>query len=60
MKSLRNFFLIQLGMLKSEEKQFNPTFNVKACRAALSNAIKHNALPEEEKNIFEVFLNASN
>ncbi|CAO1332234.1 unnamed protein product [Diamesa serratosioi] len=60
MKSLRNFFLIQLGLLKSEEKQFNPTFNVKACRAALSNAIKHNALPDDEKNIFEVFLNAAN
>jgi hypothetical protein len=59
MKSVRNFFLIQLGLLKAEEKNFTPKYNVKSCRSALESAIKENSLPEEEKTIYEVFLNAA-
>lgn len=60
MRSVRNFFLIQLGLLKAEEKNFTPKYNVKSCRSALESAIKENPLlPEEEKSIYEVFLNAA-
>ncbi|CRK91287.1 CLUMA_CG004965, isoform A [Clunio marinus] len=58
-KSIRNFFLIQLGLLKSEEKEFSPKYNMKSCRSALANAIKENSLPDDEKSIFEHFLNAT-
>lgn len=60
MASLRNFFLIQLGLLKPEEKKFVPAYNVNACRSALKSVITHNILPDEEKKIFETFLNATN
>lgn len=59
MRSVRNFFLIQLGLLKAEEKNFKPKYNIKSCRSALESAIKENQLPEEEKSIYEVFLNAA-
>lgn len=59
MRSVRNFFLIQLGLLKAEEKSFTPKYNIKSCRSALESAIKENPLPEEEKSIYEVFLNAA-
>lgn len=59
LKSVRNFFLIQLGLLKSEEKSFKPKYDVQSCRAALESAIKANSLPDEEKSIFEVFLNTT-
>lgn len=59
LRSVRNFFLIQLGLLKAEEKNFTPKYNVKSCRSALESAIKENPLPEEEKSIYEVFLNAA-
>lgn len=58
-KSIRNFFLIQLGLLKSEEKQFQPKYNVDSCRTALASAISVNSLPDDEKSIFEYFLNAA-
>lgn len=57
-KSIRNFFLIQLGLLKSEDK-FQPKYNMDSCRLALASAIKVNSLPEDEKSIFEHFLNAA-
>lgn len=57
-KTIRNFFLIQLGLLKSEDK-FKPKYNLESCRSALASAIKENSLPDEEKSIFEHFLNAS-
>ncbi|KAL7027940.1 hypothetical protein ACKWTF_005662 [Chironomus riparius] len=59
LKSVRNFFLIQLGLLKSEEKMFKPKYDIKSCRAALENAINNNSIPDEEKTIFECFLNAA-
>jgi Ran GTPase-activating protein 1 len=59
LKSVRNFFLIQLGLLKTEEKKFKPTFDVKSCRTALESAIKNNSIPDEEKTIFECFLNSA-
>lgn len=58
-KSIRNFFLIQLGLLKSEEKQFQPKYNMDSCRSALASAIKENSLPDGEKSIFEAFLNST-
>lgn len=58
-KSVRNFFLVQLGLLKTEVKEFKPTYNIKSCRTALEHAIKENSLPDDEKSIFELFLNTA-
>uniref|UniRef100_A0A182PCP0 Uncharacterized protein n=1 Tax=Anopheles epiroticus TaxID=199890 RepID=A0A182PCP0_9DIPT len=56
LKSLRNFILIQLGLLKSEDHSFRPNYNVQMCRRALRDAIKQNLIPEEESNMFKTFL----
>ncbi|XP_055614078.1 ran GTPase-activating protein [Uranotaenia lowii] len=56
LKSLRNFLLIQLGLLKSEEKSFKPGYNIQGCRHALKNAMSKNIIPEEEQSFFKVFL----
>lgn len=56
LKSLRNFLLIQLGLLKCEDHSFKPGYNVQGCRHALKNAITKNIVPEEEQNFFKVFL----
>ncbi|XP_058453252.1 ran GTPase-activating protein [Malaya genurostris] len=56
LKSLRNFLLIQLGLLKCEDRSFKPEYNVQGCRHALKNAIKKNIVPEEEQVFFNVFM----
>ncbi|XP_055543929.1 ran GTPase-activating protein [Wyeomyia smithii] len=56
LKSLRNFLLIQLGLLKCEDSAFKPSYNVQGCRYALKNAITKNIVPEDEQNYFKVFL----
>lgn len=56
LKSLRNFLLIQLGLLKCEDHAFKPGYNVQGCRHALKNAITKNIVPEEEQHFFKVFL----
>lgn len=56
LKSLRNFLLIQLGLLKCEDSSFKPGYNVQGCRHALKNAIQKNIVPDEEQNFFKVFL----
>uniref|UniRef100_A0A182JSD5 Uncharacterized protein n=1 Tax=Anopheles christyi TaxID=43041 RepID=A0A182JSD5_9DIPT len=56
LKSLRNFILIQLGLLKSEDRSFRPNYSVQQCQRALRDAIKQNLIPEEETNIFKTFL----
>ncbi|XP_001658696.2 ran GTPase-activating protein [Aedes aegypti] len=56
LKSLRDFMLIQLGLLKSEDRSFKPGYNTQGCRYALKNAINKNIVPEEEQGFFKVFL----
>uniref|UniRef100_A0AAG5DA32 Ran-GTPase activating protein 1 C-terminal domain-containing protein n=1 Tax=Anopheles atroparvus TaxID=41427 RepID=A0AAG5DA32_ANOAO len=56
LKSLRNFVLIQLGLLKSEDRSFQPNYNVQGCRHALRSALQKNSVPEEEANMFKTFL----
>lgn len=53
---IRNFFLLQLGLLKSEDKQFKPLHDVTACRYALESAMRTHEFPEELKNMFQCFL----
>uniref|UniRef100_U5EZK0 Putative ran gtpase-activating protein n=1 Tax=Corethrella appendiculata TaxID=1370023 RepID=U5EZK0_9DIPT len=55
-KSLRNFFLIQLNLLKCEDSKFKPGYNVQACRYALENAMNKKLVPADEENIFRIFL----
>nr|XP_019544873.2 ran GTPase-activating protein [Aedes albopictus] len=56
LKSLRDFLLVQLGLLKCEDRSFRPAYNTQGCRHALKNAIRKNIVPEEEQGYFKVFL----
>lgn len=51
------FLLIQLGLLKCEDKTFRPAYDVAACRSALRQAIKANVIPSEAADILNCFLN---
>ncbi|XP_059614438.1 ran GTPase-activating protein [Phlebotomus argentipes] len=54
--SVRNFFLIQLCLLRCEDKTFQPTYNTQACRSALESAMKKNFFPSDLRGTFECFL----
>lgn len=56
LQSVRNFFAIQLGLLKCEDKKFKPRYNVQGCRHALKKVLTQNIVPNDEKNIFEFLL----
>lgn len=51
------FLLIQLGLLKCEDKTFRPAYDVAACRSVLGQAIKANVIPAEAADILNCFLN---
>lgn len=53
---IRNFFLVQLGLLKTEDRSFKPLHDVTAGRYALENAMKENEFPEDLKGMFQCFL----
>ncbi|XP_035907173.1 ran GTPase-activating protein [Anopheles stephensi] len=57
LKSLRDFILIQLGLLKPEDRSFRLNYNVQTCQRALRAAIEKKLIPKEETEIFETFLN---
>uniref|UniRef100_A0A182W6Q7 Uncharacterized protein n=1 Tax=Anopheles minimus TaxID=112268 RepID=A0A182W6Q7_9DIPT len=57
LKSLRDFILIQLGLLKPEDRNFQLQYNAQTCQRALRAAIQQNLIPKEETEIFETFLN---
>lgn len=54
------FLLIQLGLLKCEDKSFKSTYNAAACRSTLQQAIKTNVIPNEAADILNCFLNENN
>lgn len=56
LQSVRNFFAIQLGLLKCEDKKFKPRYNVQGCRHALKSVLTQDIVPTDEKNIFEFLL----
>lgn len=56
LQSVRNFFAIQLGLLKSEDKKFRPRYNVHGCRYALKTVLAQNIIPDDEKNILQFLL----
>lgn len=55
-KSIRNFFLVQLRLLKCEDSKFKPVYDVESCRFSLENAITKKFIPEEDGNMFKIFL----
>uniref|UniRef100_A0A182MJM7 Ran-GTPase activating protein 1 C-terminal domain-containing protein n=1 Tax=Anopheles culicifacies TaxID=139723 RepID=A0A182MJM7_9DIPT len=57
LRSLRDFILIQLGLLKPEDRNFQLHYNAQTCQRALRAAIQKNLIPKEETEIFETFLN---
>lgn len=56
MSRVNNFFLIQLGLLKHEDKEFKPTYNLGACRSAMKHAIDTKTFPDDVSNMFSFFL----
>lgn len=57
---MNNFFLIQLGLLKNEDKTFKPAYEPKACRNALQHAIKSKIFSEDVEKMFNLFLERFN
>ncbi|KAL5293445.1 RANGAP1 family protein [Megaselia abdita] len=53
---VKNFFLIQMGLLKSEDKKFVPHFNVESSRFAIEESLKIDSIPQEIKETFKTFL----
>lgn len=53
---VNNFFLTQLGLLKAEDRSFQPVYNLKACRGVIQTAISQQALPTEATSMFNLFL----
>lgn len=58
MNRIRNFFLIQLGLLKSEDKLFKPSHDLNACRHAVQSAMKQDTFPTELKDSIQCFLDS--
>ncbi|XP_067625568.1 ran GTPase-activating protein [Eurosta solidaginis] len=56
-RRILNYMLMQLGLLKSEEK-FNSSYDLKSCRYALRETLKENPQLASEymRNAFDVFL----
>ena len=58
-KRVLNYLLIQLGLLRSEQK-FNSSYDLKSCRYALKETLKkQNIASDHMKNAFQVFLDKS-
>uniref|UniRef100_A0A182R303 Uncharacterized protein n=1 Tax=Anopheles funestus TaxID=62324 RepID=A0A182R303_ANOFN len=57
LRSLRDFILIQHGLLKPEDRSYQLKYNVQACQRALRAAIQQKLIPKEETEVFETFLN---
>lgn len=53
---VKNFFLIQLGLLKCEDKKFSPSYNMKSCRNALKETMTKHTFPEDITKTFDLFL----
>uniref|UniRef100_T1GUW7 Uncharacterized protein n=1 Tax=Megaselia scalaris TaxID=36166 RepID=T1GUW7_MEGSC len=53
---VKNFFLIQMGLLKSEDKKFVPHFNVESSRFAIEESLKTETIPQDIKDTFKTFL----
>lgn len=55
-RRILNYLLMQLGLLRSEEK-FSTQYNLKSCRYALRKTLQSESLASDSmKNTFEVFL----
>ncbi|GJQ78778.1 hypothetical protein Trydic_g2809 [Trypoxylus dichotomus] len=53
---MNNCLLVYLGLIKSEDKKFKPTWNIDGCLIALHNVVKKNYVPESTKNTLKVFM----
>ncbi|XP_044269060.1 ran GTPase-activating protein 1 [Tribolium madens] len=53
---VNNTILVHLGLIKSEDKKFKPTWNMDACAKALRSVMDKNYVTEITKNTFTVFL----
>lgn len=53
---VQTFFLTQLGLVRMEDRQWRPAYDVGACRAAVRHAIVAGVLGGDVASAFELFL----
>lgn len=53
---VNDFFLTQLGLIKSEDKTFKPAYDISSCRFGLQQAIEANAFSDSIRAMYSVFL----
>ncbi|KAJ8927709.1 hypothetical protein NQ314_019797 [Rhamnusium bicolor] len=53
---VNNTILVNLGLIKSEDKKYKPTWNFESCLHALNNIITKNYVPESTKDTLKVFM----
>ncbi|RZC35372.1 ran GTPase-activating protein 1 [Asbolus verrucosus] len=53
---INNTLLVNLGLIKSEDKKFKPTWNLEGCLNALKNVINKTFVSETAKVTLELFL----
>lgn len=53
---LKTFFLTQLGLVRMEDRQWRPAYDVSACRSAVRHAIGEGVLGGDVSSAFELFL----
>ncbi|XP_050295761.1 ran GTPase-activating protein 1-like [Anthonomus grandis grandis] len=53
---VNNSILVNLGLIKSEDKKFKPTWNLTGCLTSLKNVSKLNFVPESTRDAIQVFV----
>ncbi|XP_072393302.1 ran GTPase-activating protein 1-like [Diabrotica undecimpunctata] len=53
---VNNSILVSLGLIKSEDKHFKPTWNIEGCLKVLKHISNKNFMPESTKNTLSVFM----
>ncbi|KAJ8965600.1 hypothetical protein NQ317_004359 [Molorchus minor] len=53
---VNNTILVSLGLIKSEDKKYKPSWNLEGCLHTLIGIVKKNYIPESTKDAFKVFM----
>ncbi|KAF2879068.1 hypothetical protein ILUMI_27103 [Ignelater luminosus] len=53
---VNNALLVHLGLIKSEDKKFKPTWKLEGCLSVLEHIVKQNYVPEFTKETLRVFM----
>ncbi|KAL1517043.1 hypothetical protein ABEB36_000860 [Hypothenemus hampei] len=56
LSTVNNSILVNLGLIKCEDREFKPTWNLTGCFASLKEISKRNLIPESTKDTLKVFM----